>query len=515
MSEDNEEQKQKQQYLRESILDKGYDANEFMDYFKEVKGVEEININDYDMNQLIEVVTGFYAKKGENNSAPHAQNYFSTPISSPNNGNVQDNDNTLSGNLNSYPTGELNENGIEEIVKCNKMEQTEFSKIPDLEIKIVFPQKVEGGIFSKPYISYGISTTPLNLNVRKRYSDFEWLYQKLSNYFVNCIIPPICKKNYMERFNEDFISKRARAFEKFMNGINIHPILRNSFIFYDFMNIKDTEEFKQKKAMYEQQFKPKRINDFNNVDGLIKVNLSAENEIYFQNIIDDAEMNEGILSEIIHSYKNLFDLFRKINEKMTEIGLLWKKIEGRSRKYFENRNTYTSYSIMKDVMKDWTELNKRQIIQMTQNIVENFRYIKNEYANFKPFADRVKEKKDLFFKDFDEFYFKKIEFQKKTLSIPEKIEKFNDINFSQFSPMDTQNIRDSKNFYCGYLNSFISEYERLRDLNGTRVKDSITKLINLLYKEYKEFSEIIKGRLTHYENNDEPEETNEDDKDNN
>ena len=267
--------------------------------------------------------------------------------------------------------------------------------------------------------------------------------------------------------------------------------------------------------MYEQQFKPKRINDFNNVDGLIKVNLSAENEIYFQNIIDDAEMNEGILSEIIHSYKNLFDLFRKINEKMTEIGLLWKKIEGRSRKYFENRNTYTSYSIMKDVMKDWTELNKRQIIQMTQNIVENFRYIKNEYSNFKPFADRVKEKKDLFFKDFDEFYFKKIEFQKKTLSIPEKIEKFNDINFSQFSPMDTQNIRDSKNFYCGYLNSFISEYERLRDLNGTRVKDSITKLINLLYKEYKEFSEIIKGRLTHYENNDEPEETNEDDKDNN
>ena len=109
--------------------------------------------------------------------------------------------------------------------------------------------------------------------VRKRYSDFEWLYQKLGDYFVNCVIPPLCKKNYMEQFHEDFISKRARALEKFINGIALHPILKNSFIFYYFM-LKDNEEFKQKKALYDQPFKPKRINDFNNVDGLIKVNLS-------------------------------------------------------------------------------------------------------------------------------------------------------------------------------------------------------------------------------------------------
>ena len=43
------------------------------------------------------------------------------------------------------------------------------------------------------------------------------------------------------------------------------------------MAVKDNDEFKQKKIMYEQPFKPKRINDFNNVDGLINVNLSPEN----------------------------------------------------------------------------------------------------------------------------------------------------------------------------------------------------------------------------------------------
>ena len=290
-----------------------------------------------------------------------------------------------------------------------------------------------------------------------------------------------------------------------MNGIAIHPILRNSFIFYDFMAIKDNDEFKQKKVMYEQPFKPKRINDFNNADGVIKVNLTQENEIYFQNIIDDVDMNESLMTQIIHHYKSLFDLFKKINEKMTEIGYLWKKMEGKSKKFYESHYTHTSYTIMKELMKDWTEMNKKQIIQMSQNIVESFRYIKNEYKNFKPFAERVKDKKDTFFKTFDEFYFKKIENQKKNLSVPEKIEKFNDIDFTQISPMNTQGLRDAKNFYCGYLNSFISEYERLRTLNGKRIKDTITKMIDLLCKDYKEFSEIIKGRESYYENN-EPDE---------
>jgi hypothetical protein len=280
------------------------------------------------------------------------------------------------------------------------------------------------------------------------------------------------------------------------------------------LTIKETEEFNQKKIMYEQPFRPKRINDFNTVDGLIKVNLSNENEIYFQNIIDNTEINENLMSEIIKSYKGLFELLKKTNEKMQEIGYLWKKLESKSKLFFENNNTYTSYQIMKEVTKDWTEMNKRLIVEMSQNIVESFRYIKNEYSDFKPFAKRVKEKKDIFFKDFEGFYFKKIETQKKNLSVQEKIEKFNDIDFTQISQINTQSIRESKNFYCGYLNSFTSEYERLRILNGKRIKESVLKLNGLLRKEFQEFSEIIKGRELYYDNLEHDEEVSKELKDN-
>ena len=65
--------------------------------------------------------------------------------------------------------------------------------------------------------------------------------------------------------------------------------------------------------------------------------------------------------------------------------------------------------------------------------------------------------------------------------------------------MNSQAIRDAKNFYCGYLNSLISEYERVRDLNGKRIKDTIMNVINLLCKDFGDFSEIIKRSALIYE----------------
>ena len=98
----------------------------------------------------------------------------------------QDNNNNGFGNSNSLSSGQVNENSIEEIVKCIQMEKTEFSKCQELEIKIGFPEKSEAMIFSKPYMTYGVSTIPFNLN--KRYSYFERLFQKLTEHFILLIV---------------------------------------------------------------------------------------------------------------------------------------------------------------------------------------------------------------------------------------------------------------------------------------------------------------------------------------
>ena len=102
MSEDNNQQI-KQQYLRENILDKGYDANEFMEYFKEYSGQQEINLNDYTMDALIEVVNGFYSKKGQGiqnqNSFPQMPNDLKNEYGQ-NNSNENSNNSNSNGQLN-------------------------------------------------------------------------------------------------------------------------------------------------------------------------------------------------------------------------------------------------------------------------------------------------------------------------------------------------------------------------------------------------------------------------------
>ena len=491
-----EAEEQKQHYLRENILNKGYDANEFMDFFKESTGTDDLNLNDFTMEEIEKVVNDFYSRKVElnpqqNSKDPQIPNELRSEFE-------QDNNNI---DISNSTSSSHNENNSEEMVKCIQIEKTEFTKQPELQIRIIFPEKIDPGIFSKPYMSYTVQANPGGFLVKKRYSDFEWLHNILSSRYINCIIPPLCKKNYNEQFNEDFISKRARALERFMNGIAIHPILRNSYIFYDFISIKDAENFKQKKSMYEQPFLPKRINDFNTTNGQIKVNLNNENEIYFQNILDNVEMNETLMTEIIHEYKNLFEIIKKLNEKIIEIGYLWKKFENKSKKFYEGGNISNSYKIMKDYMKDWAEMNKRQIVEINENIIENFRYMKNEYSNFKPFSERVNEKKELFFKELDDFILKNCEKEnkKKNLSIPEKIETYNEINFTQITTMNSQDLKEAKNFYCGYLHSFTSEYERIKEINSKKIKNITTNLINLMCKDFNQLIEICKERLLSYE----------------
>ena len=48
-------------------------------------------------------------------------------------------------------------------------------KVNHIKKNLGYPWVIEGGFFSSSYVTYSINTIPFNFNVRKRYSDFEWL----------------------------------------------------------------------------------------------------------------------------------------------------------------------------------------------------------------------------------------------------------------------------------------------------------------------------------------------------
>ena len=81
------------------------------------------------------------------------------------------------------------------MIHCEKPPIGEISNCDNIQIKVGSFEKVEGKMFSKAYVSYLITTLPFNWNVRRRFSDFEWLRQHLVTNYSYCLIPSIPKKS--------------------------------------------------------------------------------------------------------------------------------------------------------------------------------------------------------------------------------------------------------------------------------------------------------------------------------
>ncbi|KQK10724.1 sorting nexin 1 isoform X1 [Brachypodium distachyon] len=113
---------------------------------------------------------------------------------------------------------------------------------PFLSISVTDPVKMGTGVQS--YISYRVITKtnlpefegPEKIVIR-RYSDFEWLHDRLVEKYKGFFIPPLPEKNAVEkfRFSKEFIELRRQALDLFINRIASHPELKQSEDFRIFL----------------------------------------------------------------------------------------------------------------------------------------------------------------------------------------------------------------------------------------------------------------------------------------
>ena len=54
---------EKQKFLRENILDEGYDANEFLEFISNKRGEDEVDLENWTMEELNSVVNEFITIK--------------------------------------------------------------------------------------------------------------------------------------------------------------------------------------------------------------------------------------------------------------------------------------------------------------------------------------------------------------------------------------------------------------------------------------------------------------------
>ena len=160
----------KQEYLRTQILDKGYDADNFMAFLQEKKGEDGVDLSNWNISELKDAVTEFTSIykpiESENNSSDNnnQNDIANNNIDNKNNNNIIDNNND---DLEPVNMDLIKNAQIKEYNICIKTEVTTLSTKKNIEISVGFPEKKEGGMFNKSYISYLVTTQPFNYQVRK------------------------------------------------------------------------------------------------------------------------------------------------------------------------------------------------------------------------------------------------------------------------------------------------------------------------------------------------------------
>ena len=481
-----EETKEKQEFLRIHILENGYDADEFMDFLKTLKGQKGLNVENWSKNDLIQAVQQFTQMN------PRQDNII---INSNNQSQIEVNDKNEIDELQKDIIDKLND---KEFLQCKCSEKNGISDEYDLYIKISDPKVIEGNFFAKSYVSYLVETEPLGYQVRRRFNDFIWLHNILKSIYINVIIPPLYKKNnYLYALKDDQIAKRIRTLSKFIDEISKHPLLRSSQIFYDFISMKDDQDFTRKKDEYNKIILPTKAEDIKTLTGEINIAFNYDKEQYAEKVKNLSESNEEIMKRLIKEYKYLNVQLQNVITKIKKINTIWVELYNTGMKYSEGEIITGVYSNFSKFMNDWTKLYETQINLINENIREYYRYIRNEYHSireyyalfetnknsYKKISFKLKETKERLFEEqkIDEWGLDKEDLQNKLLLFRDK-----ELSKEKMLPEETKKVKDKRKIYGSYCNSFIDEYNHIKSLNARRHKDNVLTFI-------KEMSNVIIG----------------------
>ena len=483
--------RQKQLFLRENILDKGYSTDDFMDLLASKKDEQGLDLNNWTMSELKLIVKEFISY--ENNNEDQEDNYIQE-----NKPKIETDEEYEQKCIQQYKEQKRNEN--QEYTACALIPKSRLNSNDDnVNIKVnLLTQNI-----NKETGEFIVETNPQKFRVKRSFDDFELVLKYLNEQFNYYVIPQISNKKYGEKYTEEKANKRTRALNKFLDGIIEHPTLKHIGILYDFLSINSVEDFDESKKKYlskidsEEKTEEKlSLENIKNISGKIKVSINKEKEVYFMNIKDNTKLNESIMIKINKSYKNLIQILQSATDKMKEISNLWKLLYDKSLKYYDTTYTSESYKVMNKIIEDFVISETKRINIMNTNIREYFRFMKNQFHVLNELASKVenykekynkameklKEDKEKLFKeqDINSWGLNENDLKHKDIFLKNK-----ELAFNRMMPEESKNVLNIKNVYGVYLNSLIDEYERIRLSNGKKNKANTIKILELFCDDYK------------------------------
>ena len=415
----NAERAAKQRYLTEELLDLSYDANLFMDFISKVK---EPNIDHWTFEELQDIISKFKMKHrpGDTFDVPKPsappQVHHPAPVvhnepvvesksaepkpQAPQIPPKQSHPEPKPESQNPPPvppSPQEKVTSVEEIksetvcLKSKEIERNALVEINDLRVTVSEPQVTGGGIFSKKYVLYTVTTEPLAWVVKRRYSDFLWLRSTLFTMHLAAYLPPLPEKKTKGNLEEKTISKRQQFLNQFTTVLIKDKVLLGSTHLEQFLKEPDDKKFKK----YVKAQKVKRPEC-----AFQTINLTGEALIDFgdfSKVYDSQEkyttLSEALTKKIKHKCSMLMESERKLSESLKKYADSIKELQEAQNKIPNNEQNALICLALNESLVSWSTRESENVLGINSALRIPFSYTHKEMEVLK---EMLKERKGIY-----------------------------------------------------------------------------------------------------------------------
>ena len=503
---------EKQNLIREKIINRGYDSIKFIEYLIQCKGPGGENINIWSVNDLKNAIIDFIyisdnSKKDNDKkdnpsnsdkinddknidmsapSAPKEKNLGETILMS-----VLDIKNNIFSD--SSKQNEKIDYGLQvpSSLDCRPIDNTDLGKQEEIYVKIGFPEKIDGGFFGRDSVSFTVVAIPLGFEVKRNYLDFEWLRDILLKLYNMNFVPSLPNLfSYTKENEDDFFKECIRNLEKFMNYLLSDQIIKNSQLLYDFLCKENSKDFEKIKKEFENTTPNNDIQNYQSVNGKIDININTNKEKKFDEIKNFCSENENLCRQLSKNLNGIEENFNNILKKLKESSLIIDKMKNLANKFNAKDEIQKQvYKQMKNMFLSLENHLKKEKDIIKIDIKENFYFFSKNYSNFYQLIKKVEEAKRVYKKEEKDLVSLKNDLYNKSQGGSQINE---NVDLSKLLPKNTEATIEMKKNYGFYLNKTLSEFERMKFLENDILINQITKGIKSQTKIINNYSNEIK-----------------------
>ena len=245
-----------------------------------------------------------------------------------------------------------------------------------ISVTISEPTEMDGGLIYGKYIVYKVITDPFGWNVQRRYSDFDWLRQLLIKFYPGFNIPPLPKKNASSRrFETDFVMKRMKFLELFINNVIENESFKANEFIVAFLSYEDRNKYEAKMKEFSSVTPSNYVEDYKTLDGKAIISLDNGNEKYFRNIWKFFNLQESVLTKLNGNLKLFYNHIIEATNALSDAEQNFEVLHLLNTKVLMKENITRTYEELHLFLQNWRKILIKQNILVKNQIKDFFKYI--------------------------------------------------------------------------------------------------------------------------------------------